>query len=136
MNYYCHDNFEKLPATAWQLVLEQTLVIATHMEISRVFAEGQLPQALAAAMVPVPLHIKRPYVATHRFILTPAVIAEVRAKSYNEWNNYEAEDPAFYQEDVLLLGTITHEDYVVMRLSESERMILKNQGIDFWCNWD
>ena len=135
MNYYCHDNFEKPPATAWQLVLEQTLVIATHMEISRVFA-GALPQVLAAAMVPVPPRIKGPRVATHRFILTPAVVAEVRAKSCNEWNNYEAEDPAFYQEDVLLLGTITHEDYVIMRLSEGERMILKNQGLDFWCNLD
>ena len=136
MRYYCHDNFEKLPANAWQLVLEQALAIATHLEISRVFSEGQLPLAFASAMVPVPPHIKRPYVATHRFILTPAVVAEIRAKSYSEWNNYEAEDPAFYQGDVLLLGTIAHEDYVIMRLSEDERTVLKSQGIDFWCDWE
>ncbi len=135
MKYYCNDNFDNLPEKAWQLLLDKVIGIATHLEVSKNFSKAPFSVAFTAAAVPLPQHIDRAYVATHRFLLTPEVIAEVKSKTYKDWDNYDSEDPAFYQEDVLLLGTITHEDYVVMRLYEKDRAELNSQGFDFWCEW-
>ncbi|WP_426059863.1 hypothetical protein [Hymenobacter sp. B1770] len=132
MKYYCHDNFGQLPEKAWHSLLDRTIGNATHLEVSRLFSETPFSDVLAAAAVPLPQHIDRPYAATHRFLLTPEVIAEIKSKTYKDWDNYDSEDPAFYQKDILLLGTITHEDYVVMGLDEKDRIELNSQGFHFW----
>ncbi|ALW85177.1 hypothetical protein AUC43_08775 [Hymenobacter sedentarius] len=136
MKYYCNDNFDDLPEKAWQLLVDRVIESATHFEVSRTFSKAPFPAAFTAAEVPLPENINRTYAATNRFLLTPEVIAEVKRKTYKDWDNYDSEDPAFYQEDVLLLGTITHEDYVVMRLDEKDRTELNSQGFDFWCEWN
>lgn len=138
MEYYCLDKFEKLPIVTWNLLLDKVLVKATHLEVSQTFSELPFSPAFIAASVPLPPHIPRVYSFTHRFLLTPEVVAEVRSRKYQDWWDWskcDSEDPAFYEGDVLLLGTISHEDIVVMLLDESSRNELKSQGIDFWCTW-
>ena len=137
MEYYCLDNFDKLPLGTWDLLLDKVLRRATHLEVSRTFSVLPFAAAFSAAAVPLPAHIPRVYYFTHRFLLTPAVVAEVRSRKYQNWNwsECDSEDPAFYEEDILLLGTISHEDIVVMLLDEKSRNELKSEGIDFWCAW-
>ena len=137
MEYYCNDNFEKLPTGAWELLLDKVLVNATHLEVSRTFSEVLLATAFIDASVPLPPHIPRIYSLTHRFLLTPEVVAEVRSRKYQDWDwdKCDSENPALYKDNVLLLGTISHEDVVVMLVDESTRSELNSQGFDFWCEW-
>ena len=138
MKYYCHDNFEKLPIGAWDLLLDKALVNATHLEVSRTFSKVPLAAAFIDASVPLPQHIPRVYSFTHRFLLTPEVVAEVRSRRYQnwDWGKCDSEDPAFYEENVLLLGTISHEDIVIMLMDENSRSELNSQGFEFWCEFD
>jgi hypothetical protein len=135
MKYFWHSDFDDLPEGAWLLLVDRILKKSTHLEISRTFSKAPFSSAFVTAEVPLPENVRRPYVATHRFLLTPEVIIEVKNKTYQEWDNYDSEDPAFYQENILLLGTITHEDLVVVLLNEKDRGELNNQGFDFWCEW-
>ena len=63
------------------------------------------------------------------------MVAEVKGKDYKDWNDYDSEDPASYQGEILLLGTITHEDHVIMLLDEFSKEHFISQGIDFSCEW-
>jgi len=100
MEYYCHDNFEIPPIGAWGLLLDRVLANATHLEVCRTFAEAPFPASFATASVPLPKNITRVYCATHRFLLTPEVVAEVRKRKYQDWDwgKCDSEDPAFYND--------------------------------------
>jgi hypothetical protein len=135
MKYFCHSDFGDLPEGAWNLLVDRVLKKATHLEVSRMFLNAPFFSAFATAEVLLPENIRRPYVATNRFLLTPEVVVEVKNKTYQDWDNYDSEDPAFYQDNVLLLGAITHEDIVIVLLDEMDRGELNNQGFDFWCEW-
>ena len=67
----------------------------------------------------------------------PEVVAEVRSRKYQDWDwdKCDSENPALYKDNVLLLGTISQEDVVVMLVDESTRSELNSQGFDFWCEW-
>ncbi len=92
---------------------------------------------LAAAQVALPNIATRVYTATHRFLITQEVVEYITSKSYEDFDygHGEFEDPAFFQDDILLLGTISHEDYVVMLLDEVERQQIETLGFNFWCEW-
>jgi hypothetical protein len=113
------------------VLVSMVLVKASHLEVSKTFSKSAFSEALINAMTVLPENIYRLYVATHRFRLTSAVITEVQRKYYSSWDSTDIEDPAFYQNDVLLLGAISHEDLVVMLLSEDDRNALNTCGFAF-----
>ena len=131
MKYYYHESFGDLPSGSWIILLDKILTQASHLEICTSFSRAALPNAFKTAKISLPENIDRVYTATQRFRLTSAVVSEVRSREYLSWDSNDLEDPAFYQNDVLLLGTISHEDLVVIILSESERIDLNNSGFSF-----
>ncbi|MDJ0364324.1 hypothetical protein QMK33_04115 [Hymenobacter sp. H14-R3] len=132
MRYYYQENFENLPSRSWALLLEKVLMEATHLGVCTGFSKGTFSEAFINAITSLPENIYRVYAATQRFRLTNAVISEVRSKEYQSWDSTDSEDPAFYQNDVLLLGTISHEDLVIMLLDEPDRNALNSSGFSFY----
>jgi len=135
-SYYLDDNFDSYPPDRWLSVLNWVLPKANYVEINHSFSKVPIPGVLLHAEVPLPNGIQRVYSATHRFYLTPEVAAFFVDKPYWYFDISTFEDVALYKDDTLVLGTITHEDYVVMLLNESERQQLNQQGLDFWCEWN
>jgi hypothetical protein len=132
VEYYYHENFEDLPSGSWALLLEKILRKATHLEICTSFSKSTLPEVFTNAVTSLPKKINRVCAATQRFRLTSGIISEVRNKKYLSWDSTDLEDPAFYQDDILLLGTISHEDVVVMLLDEPDRNVLNSRGYSFY----
>jgi hypothetical protein len=131
VKYYCQKNFEDLPKQSWALLIDKVLVEATHLEVSMIFSEIAFSRAFINALTYLPENIHRVYAATHRFQLTSAVVTEVRNIEYLSWDSDKLENPAFYQNDILFLGTISHEDLVIMLLSEPDRNELNSMGFSF-----
>ena len=134
-SYFCDDNFSSQPRP-WAALLAQVLPKANYLELNRFLLLGPLPDLFREARVALPQQAKRVYKATHRFWLTPTLRAYCLALPYSGWQNGDFEDPAFYQDDQLLVGTITHENYVVLQLSETEKALLNEQGYDFRSQWE
>jgi len=70
-----------------------------------------------------------------QFPLTDVMRNFMLLKKYSEWYNYCIEDPAFLKEGKELLATITHENYVIMLLSEEQRGVLNSKGFNFDVEW-
>ncbi|WP_126546767.1 hypothetical protein [Hymenobacter amundsenii] len=134
MYRYFGDAAFQQRADRWQELVATILPVANYLEVQQLFA-AQLPAPLRLAGVPVPERLARVYGATHRFALTPEVAVFCQQRPYSDWQNSAFEDPAFFLNDTLLLGSISHEDAVVLRLSAVERQQLNATGYDFWCEW-
>jgi len=57
------------------------------------------------------------------------------SKKYAIWLNYNLEDIALLQNGKEILSTITHENYVIMLMTESQRNELNNNGFGFFSDW-
>ena len=55
----------------------------------------------------------------------------IRSMKYSEGFNYYIEDISFIESNVEILATITHENYVIMLLSENQKNDLNKQGYNF-----
>ncbi|MFD2785047.1 hypothetical protein [Hymenobacter rubripertinctus] len=122
-------------AHQWPALLERVLLSVNYLALNQLLRQGPLSDIFRQAQVALPQQVARVYGATHRFRLTPAIQAYCRAMQYLDWPANDFEDPAFYCNGQLVLGTISHEDYVVLWLSEAEKEALNQQGYDFWCRW-
>jgi hypothetical protein len=71
-----------------------------------------------------------------QFPLTENVKNFVLLKSYADWYNFCIEDPSFRSGGKELLATVTHENYVIMLLSEKQREELNIQGFEFEIEWN
>ena len=66
----------------------------------------------------------------HRFKLTKPIKDFVLNKDFQDWRN-----SFFDSDEIELLATVSHENYIIKLLTEDERTQLKEKGIDFWCDW-
>ncbi|MBT2558899.1 hypothetical protein J7E24_13975 [Hymenobacter sp. ISL-91] len=133
-SYFLDDKFSQR-AHQWAALLARVLPQVNYLELNKFLLQGPLPDMLQEAAVELPQQVTRAYGATHRFWLTPALRAYCQTLAYDDWRAGDFEDPAFYHDDQLLLGTISHEDYVMLQLHETEKALLNEQGFNFWCQW-
>ncbi len=70
-----------------------------------------------------------------QFPLTENIKNILMSKDYSSWNNNYIEDPSFRKNGEEIFATITHEHYVIMLLSETERLSLNSQGFEFETEW-
>ncbi len=103
MNRYFGDDAFHQRADRWHELVEIVLPTANYLEVQQLFA-ARLPEPLRLAAVVVPEGLARVYGATHRFALTPAMVAFCQQLPYQGWQNSAFEDPAFFLNDTLLLG--------------------------------
>jgi hypothetical protein len=68
---------------------------------------------------------------SRRYRLTERVKKFILSKSYKDWSNYQLEDLSLIKDNVEILATITHENYVFAQMNEEERERLNEQGYDF-----
>ena len=70
------------------------------------------------------------------FPLNEKVLKFINSKEYNEWKNFCIEDPSFMKDGKEILATITHENYIIMLLSEKQRVMLNSKGFEFKIKWN
>ncbi len=65
------------------------------------------------------------------YLLNDSLKSFIKSKRYIDWRNYHLEDIALLQNGQEILSTITHENYVIMLMSENQRNELNSKGFDF-----
>ncbi|MBK8390720.1 MAG: hypothetical protein IPL23_16150 [Saprospiraceae bacterium] len=66
-----------------------------------------------------------------RYKITDSIKNFVWHKEYLTWKNYQFEDLSLLKNNVEILATITHENYIFISISEQERVVLNEKGYDF-----
>lgn len=66
-----------------------------------------------------------------RYELTDEVIEFIVSKPYKKWNNYQLEDLSLIKNNIEVLATITHENYIFVRMTEEERIRYNSKGYEF-----
>ena len=59
----------------------------------------------------------------------------IKSKKYYEWYNFFLEDVSFIKDNVEFMATITHENYVILQMTEIQRNNLNINGYNFWSDW-
>ena len=59
----------------------------------------------------------------------------LRTKPYSSWTNYCLEDLSLIKGGVEFFATITHENYIIIKLSGPDRERLNKEGFDFNIEW-
>lgn len=67
--------------------------------------------------------------------LSDTVKRYILQKDYTDWKNYFIEDVCFLSKGKEILSTVSHENYIIMPLSEDQRQELNNKGFDFDMEW-
>jgi hypothetical protein len=66
-----------------------------------------------------------------RFKLTDKVKDFVNRKGILGWRNSQLEDISFLHDNFEFLGTVTHENYVILQMTEDERNSWNSRGFNF-----
>jgi hypothetical protein len=65
-----------------------------------------------------------------RFKLSERLKEFVASKKIKEWRIYGLEDISFLQNDIEILATITHENYLYLFLTDEEKNLFNKLGLD------
>lgn len=136
--YFCCDNFDSWD---WKYLLKNALTEAAFVEFNQLPLDEKLPAELewlneyrSDSVANQKLYTSG---TQHRFELTSPVKEFVLKRDFSDWQNSFFEDISLFNSDETeILATISHERYVIKLLSQNERLLLKEKGIDFWCEWE
>lgn len=65
------------------------------------------------------------------YLLNDNLKSFINSRKYSDWRNYYFEDVAFLQDGREILSTITHENYIIMLMTETEQKKLNDKGFKF-----
>lgn len=63
------------------------------------------------------------------------LINYIKTKPYSRWYSNDLQDISFLKNGVEFFATITHENHVILKMSESKRAELNKMGFDFEYAW-
>ena len=140
IKYYCDKTFHKYDQYMWEQLLDYIFKIADQVEFNILIKNEPVPfeiSALSDDLIGFEKRKNKVYSTgmSVKYSLTNQVKAFIKSKQYKEWYNYYYEDMSFLLNNQEILATITHENHVIMMLTEDKKNELTNLGYDFWCEW-
>ena len=70
-----------------------------------------------------------------RLKITNDLVDYIKEKPYSSWHKNFLEDISFLKNGLEFFATISHENYVIVRLSETDRDDFNKQGFNFEIEW-
>ena len=135
--YYIDNSFDQ---QQWETIIAEVLSIADSVEFNYLYKKKTVPPELAIlkdAVIANGVRKDKVYPSGEyiRYRLSKEVIEFVKSKELSHWRNYPLEDISFLKDGVEFLATISHEDYVILLMSEEERETRNRQGFHFDFEW-
>jgi hypothetical protein len=139
--YYIDSQFRNYPENFWKDILDIAFTKADSVEFNQLFFKGKYPYELddlQSSLIDVLEKPKRLYPGrkVFRYRITKKILGFINSKGYKDWENYFFEDISFRSNGEEFLATITHENYVIMLLTEDERSKLNSRGYNFDIEWN
>lgn len=127
---------ENINEEKWTYLLSSRMREADAVEFNILYQPNKLQIELAELEPYLILKGKRKdkiYISGEfrRYRLSSEVKEFIFSKSYKSWYNYQFEDLSLLKNETEVLATITHENYVILLMTEEERQELNAQGFDF-----
>jgi hypothetical protein len=69
------------------------------------------------------------------FVLDNSIIEFIFSMDYSEWHNFSMEDLCLVKNNIDILSTITHENYVILLMTEQQKEELNYNGFNFDVEW-
>ncbi|MCU0352054.1 MAG: hypothetical protein MUF43_14700 [Flavobacterium sp.] len=140
MRYYCDDTFRKDDDIKWNHLLDYAFDLADHVEFNILHVGQKYPSEIESLLGDLVerKHKRDKIYATDesiRFKLTDSLKNFIKSKKYNDWNNYFLEDISFIKHNLEFMATITHENYIILQMTEDLRDDLNNKNFDFCFDW-
>ena len=119
----------------WRHVVGWALPLADAVEFNVLPKENVMQQTaeeIDATEQPLP-EVQRMYTYGRRvrFALSDGLRQQIASKEFGDWFGGPLEDPALYSGSQPLAESITHEGYVYAYLSDAQRQVMLDAGIDF-----
>jgi hypothetical protein len=138
--YYLDNTLQKTDQDKWLELLDYAFGIAEQVEfniLNRPFGKPDIPADLSIDLVDQGKRKDKIYHSGKfiRFQLTKSIKEFIISKSYSDWYNFYIEDISFLKDGIEFFATITHENYVIVQLSESYRNDLNKKGFHFDSEW-
>jgi hypothetical protein len=138
--YYVDSTINTVDHDKWLLLLEYAFNLADQVEFN-VLKQSKdffnflvtFQDSLTDPAKPIDkIYTRGEYI---RLELTKEVKDFIKSKYYNDWYNYFLEDISFLKNGLEFFATITHENYVIIKLDESDRDYFNKQGFSFEVEW-
>ena len=140
LKFYCYDSFQKDDEAKWQYLLDYAFQKADEIKFNILYSDQQLApeiENLADNIVEKGKRSNKINSGNYlKFKLTDQVKNFIKSKKYADWLNFNLEDISFLSNEKEFFVTITHENYIILELTEKQRKELRNKGFDFWCEWE
>lgn len=139
IKFYCDDSLQEEDESKWQYLLEYAFGKADEVEFNKLFSDHKLiPELvdLADYLIEEGERSNKIYPGyCLKFKLSNKVKHFIKSKKYTEWFNFNLEDISFLENGYEFFATITHENYIILELTEKQREEFKEKGFDFWWEW-
>jgi len=136
LNYYCDKSLQDNDDSKWKLLLQIVISEANFVEFN-IFRQEyvNIPEITKISNNVIESYKRKKKIYRHgeiiRYKLNDEVIEFISNKSFAEWRNYYFEDISFLKDDLEILATITHENYVIVLLNENQLSDLNAKGYNF-----
>ena len=134
--YYCDSTFDQEDNNKWQKLVNVAVSSCDYIEfniLKKDYSNVKEISDISDALIEKHKRKNKIYPSGYclRYKLCEKVIAFIKSKDYVAWNNYYLEDPSFIKDDLEILSTITHENYVIMLMASDEQKKLNKEGFNF-----
>ncbi len=139
--FYCDESLKADDKTKTEELLNYVFGIADHVEFNILYKdEKELEAKIKIIKDDLIYRGKRSdkiyrsgeYI---RFRLTDKVKDFVRQRGIIGWTNTQLEDISFLRQNFEFLGTISHENYIILQMTEDERSSWNKKGFNFEFDW-
>ncbi len=135
--YYCDESLKKTDKDKIEYLLTYAFGLADQVEFNVLYKDDKLLNETIK-------NVKDDIVASGqrfdkiyngvefiRFSLTDKVKDFIRTKGIMGWRNTQLEDISFLRDNVEFLGTVSHENYIILQMTDKERESLNDMGFNF-----
>lgn len=140
MRYYCDGSFNQDDDEKWFYLLDVAFSKCNTVEFN-ILLKGYNTVSeimeLSKYLIQKSKKKEKIFVSGYsvEYLLNDSLKHFIKSKRYIDWQNYHLEDIALLQNGKEILSTITHENYVIMLMSENQRNELNSKGFDFSSDW-
>ncbi len=139
LKYYCDESLKDDESVKWTYLLDYAFGNADEVEFNILDSDDELEKITSDFSDYITNKGKRKnkiYASGQfiRFKLTEKVKEFIKDKSYADWAGKNLEDISFLKNGKEFFATISHENYVILQMTEQQKTDLNNKGFNF--EWD
>ena len=134
--YYWDVSFKDNDDKKWQMLLDWSFEIAEYVEFNVLYTNQELTEEIEKLSKFLVEKIKRknkiyPSGYSMRYKMCNELKEFIQSKKYKDWLNYNFEDISFINSEIEFFATITHENFIIIKMSNNQRKIFNAFGCNF-----